>query len=77
MTRDWGESLDDILESIAEVKAFTRGHTYVSFSKDRKTANAVIRSLEVVGEAAKRIPDGCGQSILKSHENEWRVCETN
>ena len=29
-----------------------------SFSNDRKTINAVVRSLEVVGEAAKNIPDG-------------------
>ncbi len=57
MTRDWGDYLDDILESISEVKTFTRGHTYTSFIKDRRTVNAVIRSLEVMGEAAKRIPD--------------------
>lgn len=57
MKREWGDYLDDILQAISEVKAFTRGHTYRSFSKDRKTINAVIRSLEVMGEAAKRIPD--------------------
>ena len=27
------------------------------FARDRKTINAVVRSLEVLGEAAKRIPD--------------------
>jgi len=27
------------------------------FAADKKTVNAVIRSLEVMGEAAKRIPD--------------------
>jgi uncharacterized protein with HEPN domain len=40
-----------------EVEEFTRGLTYESFMKDRKTINAVIRSLEVMGEASKRIPD--------------------
>lgn len=57
MKRDWGDYLADILQSIAEVRVFTRGMTYKSFAKDRKTINAVIRSLEVMGEAAKRIPD--------------------
>jgi uncharacterized protein with HEPN domain len=57
MNRDWGDYLDDILQAIAEVRAFTRGFTYKSFSKDRRTINAVIRSLEVLGEAAKRIPE--------------------
>lgn len=30
---------------------------FETFIKDRKTVNAVIRSLEVMGEAVKRIPD--------------------
>lgn len=30
--------------------------TYADFSEDRKTINAVIRSLEIIGEAAKKIP---------------------
>lgn len=58
MKRDWGDYLDDILQSIAEVQSFTRRLTYSKFAKDRKTINAVIRSLEVMGEAAKHIPDG-------------------
>ncbi|MCX7844016.1 MAG: DUF86 domain-containing protein [Candidatus Bipolaricaulota bacterium] len=28
-----------------------------TFQRDRRTVNAVIRSLEVMGEAAKRIPE--------------------
>jgi uncharacterized protein with HEPN domain len=31
------------------------------FIHDRKTANAVIRSLEVMGEAAKKIPEDTGR----------------
>ena len=30
--------------------------TYEDFVADRKTSNAVIRSLEIIGEAAKKIP---------------------
>ncbi|MDY0045047.1 MAG: DUF86 domain-containing protein [Syntrophales bacterium] len=33
-----------------------RGMTYEAFSADKKTRNAVIRSLEILGEATKRIP---------------------
>ncbi len=57
MKPDWGDYLSDILQSIVEVQRFTRRMTYRSFVKDRKTVNAVIRSLEVMGEAAKRIPE--------------------
>ncbi|MCX5814675.1 MAG: DUF86 domain-containing protein [Proteobacteria bacterium] len=35
---------------------FTRGMHYETFAEDKKTVNAVIRSLEVLGEATKRIP---------------------
>ena len=35
---------------------FTSGMDYESFAADKKTVNAVIRSLEVLGEATKQIP---------------------
>ncbi len=48
--------LNDILESISDIKAFTAGMTKEAFIKDKKTINAVVRSLEVIGEAANKIP---------------------
>ena len=44
--------LNDILESISDIKEFTAGMTQENFSKDKKTIKAVVRSLEVIGEAA-------------------------
>jgi uncharacterized protein with HEPN domain len=41
--------LNDILESISDIKEFTAGMTQESFSKDKKTIKAVVRSLEVIG----------------------------
>ena len=38
--------LDDILAAIADVAEFTGGMFYEAFAADKKTANAVIRSLE-------------------------------
>ncbi len=55
--RDSQDYLADLLTSAREVKAFTRGMSFARFEKDRKTINAVIRSLEVMGEAAKQIPE--------------------
>jgi uncharacterized protein with HEPN domain len=48
--------LDDIRNAIVEVEEFTRGMDFQSFAADKKTVNAVIRSLEVLGEATKQIP---------------------
>lgn len=61
--RDYYDYVWDILNSIEEVEEFTSGMTLEDFSKDKKTINAVVRSLEVLGEAAKKIP----QSIRKTH----------
>ncbi len=53
---DLTDYLNDIITSIADIEEFTGGMSYEIFSQDKKTVNAVIRSLEVLGEAAKRIP---------------------
>jgi uncharacterized protein with HEPN domain len=55
--RDYAEYLQDILTAIDEVSEFTIGLTFDQFEADRKTVNAVIRSIEVVGEAARKIPE--------------------
>lgn len=54
--REIADYLDDIRTAIAEAKEFTASMTYEEFAADRKTINAVIRSLEVLGEATKHIP---------------------
>jgi uncharacterized protein with HEPN domain len=48
--------LNDILDSIADIKEFVMGMSYENFIEDKKTIKAVIRSLEVIGEAANKTP---------------------
>ena len=55
--RELGDYIQDILEAIVEVKDFTKGMPFENFVKDKKTINAVVRSLEIMGEAAKKIPN--------------------
>lgn len=54
--REITDYLQDILVSIADVEEFIRDMDYETFAGDKKTINAVIRSLEVLGEATKRVP---------------------
>jgi len=54
--RELADYLDDILIAMTDIEEFTHGMSYESFSGDKKTINAVIRSLEVLGEATKHIP---------------------
>jgi uncharacterized protein with HEPN domain len=63
MTREYRDYVQDILQAIDETAEFTAGLSFEEFARDRRTVNAAIRSLEVLGEAAKRIPNRlCAQA---------------
>lgn len=47
---------NDILKSIEKIETYTQDINYDQFLKDEKTKDAVVRNLEVIGEAAKNIP---------------------
>ena len=55
--RSYADSIQDMLEAMEDIRDFIQGQNQEAFSKDRKTINAVVRSLGVIGEAAKRIPE--------------------
>ncbi len=55
--RDLYDFVEDIMLSAEEATLFVVGMTFDEFCVDRKTTNAVVRSLEVIGEATKHIPD--------------------
>src|SRR3989338_2676061 len=57
MSRDSKVYLEDILEAIRKIREFTSGMSLTALSKDAKTLDAVIRNLEVIGEAVKRLPE--------------------
>ena len=48
--------LNDIRDAIEKATSFVTGMTLEQFSADDKTVFAVIRALEIIGEAAKKIP---------------------
>ena len=54
---DWTFRINDILESIDKIFRCAVGMTFEDFSSDDKTVDAVIRNLEIFGEAAKHIPE--------------------
>ena len=58
MTRDFRDYLSDIVKAIESVESFTRGMSYDEFVRDEKTVWAVIRGIEIIGEAVTNLPDG-------------------
>ena len=54
--REYKDYLHDILDAVNDAESFVEGLSFEQFENDRKTLNAVVRSLEIIGEAAKNIP---------------------
>ena len=60
--------INDIRESIDRIGDYTRGMSLEDFTKDQKSIDAVARNLEIMGEAANRLP----AEFKESHsEIEW------
>ncbi len=57
MPRDYEIYLEDIREAIGKIKRYTTGLSRETFGSDDKTVDAVVRNLEIIGEAVKMIPD--------------------
>ena len=47
--------LKHIIESCKQIEIYTKKYTYNKFSNDRLVQDAVIRQLEIIGEATKNI----------------------
>jgi uncharacterized protein with HEPN domain len=54
--RDIRDYLNDMVESIEDIWSFTKGMSIEDLEGDKKTLYAVIRCLEITGEAVKKIP---------------------
>jgi uncharacterized protein with HEPN domain len=69
MLRDYRLYLDDIVIAVAAIRDYTAGYNYEQFVADRKTMDAVLHNLAIIGEAASKLPAEIQQ---KAPEVEWR-----
>ena len=60
--REYVDYLRDIFGAIDKAQQFTEGMSFSTFESDDKTVFAVIRALEIIGEATKKLP-----ASLKEH----------
>jgi len=69
MPRDYKVWLEDILEAIQKIHGYTKGMSSKTFAADAKTLDAVVRNLEVIGEAVKKTPE----NVRSKHANvDWK-----
>ena len=69
MSRDESLYLSDIQEACEKVLRFTKGMTYKDFVHDDLHFDAVLRNLEIIGEAVKNISEETRQKYSKI---KWR-----
>jgi uncharacterized protein with HEPN domain len=69
MPRDYKVYLEDILEAIGKVQRYTANLSQEAFSGDERTLDAVVRNLEIIGEASKNVPR---KIRSKYPEVEWK-----
>lgn len=61
MTRDFRDFLDDMLDHARKARGFVGDMRWEEFCADEKTRFATIRAIEIIGEAARRVPEDVRQ----------------
>ncbi|MCL4543687.1 MAG: DUF86 domain-containing protein [Chloroflexi bacterium] len=64
MKRDPRLYLDDILEAIAAIAEYTQGVSQEEFLRNRLLQDAVVRRIEIIGEAANQLPQEAKEKAL-------------
>lgn len=54
--KDWRVRIEDMLEALQRIREYCRGLTADGFAADNRTIDAVVRNLEIIGEAARQMP---------------------
>lgn len=54
---DWTLFVDDMLEACNKIIGYLSGMDFDDFCADTRTVDAVVRNLEIIGEASTGIPD--------------------
>ena len=55
--RDWNLLFEDILESINKIGDYTKGSELETFISNPMLIDAVVRNIEIIGEASVKIPE--------------------
>jgi len=54
--RNWKILFEDIIESIEKIDNYTKNQTFEDFAHSPVVIDAVVRNIEIIGEASKNIP---------------------
>jgi uncharacterized protein with HEPN domain len=67
--RDYKLYIEDVLEAIERIERYPEGLDFEEFRRNPMVIDAVVRNLEIIGEACRAIPE----EVRENHpEIEWR-----
>ena len=56
-SRRWRFRLHHIIEALGKIQGYVDGMTIEGFLADSRTSDAILRNLEIIGEAARLVPE--------------------
>lgn len=68
----WEDYLRQLREAARDVLSFTEGMSEADFLADRRTQNAVVMSLIVIGEVAARAAERHSENLVNCPQIPWR-----
>ena len=70
MKKEFLDYIQDIIDAINNIEAFVQDVDYEHFATDTKTSFAVVRAIQIIGEAAKNVPP---EVRVQYPEIPWKV----
>jgi uncharacterized protein with HEPN domain len=65
--------LDHMLEAIRRINVYTKDHDRTAFDNDTRTQDAVVRNLEIIGEAARQMQQHAPAFVVLHPEVPWAL----
>jgi len=69
--------IDHILDCIRKISEFSNGLSLKEFKTNELVQDAIIRNIEIIGEASKKSLSTQSKPIIKSLGKKYPECETN
>lgn len=67
MQRSYKLYLEDILKCIQNIESYTKGVTFNEYLNNQMLQDAILRNLEIIGEAVKNLPE----DIVDKSDYNW------
>ena len=67
-SRQWRFRLHHIIEALEKIHNYVDGMSMEGFLADSRTSDAILRNLEIIGEAARLVPDNI---TSRHHQIPW------